>query len=361
MNEDKKFRPVYWDFEKDCLIILDQRKLPNREVWLEIKTLSQVIRAIKNLSVRGAPLLGVVAAYGVYIGVRKFRGNPEAFYMKLKDTIEKISNTRPTAVNLFSTLRRIQEITEFTETSTTDKIKFDILEMAHRILEEEERRSLAISRNGADILDTSVRVLTHCNAGALAVGGVGTALGIIYEAYRRGYVEMVFVDETRPLLQGARLTAWELERWNIPYKVITDSSAAFLMSQGLVDVVIVGADRIVRNGDVANKIGTYSLSIAASKHRIPFIVAAPTSTFDLSLLDGEKIKIEYRNQEEVLSFAGKRIAPKNASAYTPAFDITPAKYVSAIVTERGVIEKPDIYKVASHISGGVYATDVAEL
>ncbi|MCD6595877.1 S-methyl-5-thioribose-1-phosphate isomerase [bacterium] len=361
MDDEKIFRPVYWDFEQDCLKILDQRKLPHKEIWLEIKTLSQIEHAIDTLAVRGAPLLGVAAAYGIYIGIRNFRGSSKSFYKKLEDTIARIAVIRPTAVNLFVTLRRIQETTRIIKSSTLDKVKNNILEIGHRILHEEEECSFAISRNGADILDTSVRVLTHCNTGTLAAGGVGTALGIIYEAHRRGYVEEVFVDETRPLLQGSRLTAWELERWNIPYKIITDSSAAFLMAKEMVDVVIVGADRIVRNGDTANKIGTYSLAISASKHRIPFIVAAPSSTFDLSLLDGEKIKIEYRAQDEVLNFGGKRIAPKNARAYTPAFDITPSKYISAIVTERGVIEKPDIHRIAAHISGGAYATDVAEL
>ncbi|RKZ34697.1 S-methyl-5-thioribose-1-phosphate isomerase [bacterium] len=358
---DKKFRPVFWDSDEDCLYILDQRKLPHKEVWRKLTTLAQVEKAINTLAVRGAPLLGIVAAYGVYLGVRKCRGGQKKFFKKLDEVIKRLGNTRPTAVNLFATLRRIQEAKWLSQSFSVDKIKQEIFNLGERILAEEEEQSYSIARNGADILDTSIRVLTHCNTGVLAAGGIGTALGIIYEAHRRGYVEDVLVDETRPLLQGARLTAWELQRWNIPYKIVIDSAAPSLIANGVVDVVIVGADRIVRNGDVANKIGTYSLALAAHKHRIPFIVAAPTSSFDLSLIDGEKIEIELRPKDEVLSFAGKSIAPPQARAFTPAFDITPAELISAIVTERGVIEKPDIHKISAHISRGSLAIDMAEL
>ena len=359
MSGNAYHKPVYWDGEREVLMILDQRKLPHKVEYLEIKALPELIQAIKTLAVRGAPLLGIAAAYGTYLGVRDFEGEKEKFLNKLDEVIAQISATRPTAVNLFAALRRIQEMLQLAKSLPVGKIKKKILALGHRILEEEEGRSFAIARNGADILGTSVRVLTHCNTGALAAAGVGTALGIIYEGFQRGYVEMVYVDETRPLLQGARLTAWELSQWGIPHRIIADGAAAYFMQKGEIDVVVVGADRIVRNGDVANKIGTYSLAVAAKRHGIPFIVAAPTSTFDLSILEGAQIPIEMRDESEVLEFAGRRIAPEGSHALNPAFDITPASLISAIVTERGVIEKPNIDKIASHIGGGYI--DLAEL
>ncbi len=352
------FRPVRWDEKKQALIILDQRKLPAEEVWLEIKELPQLIDAIKSLAVRGAPLLGIAAAYGVYLGIRDCTTR-EDFFSRIDDVIAQIAATRPTAVNLFAALRRIQEMLQLARSLPLEKIKSKILALGHRILSEEEQRSFAIARHGADILGTSVRVLTHCNTGALAAAGVGTALGVIYEGFNRGYVEMVYADETRPLLQGARLTAWELSRWNIPYKIIVDGAAPYLMQLGKVDVVIIGADRVVRNGDVANKIGSYSLAVAARRHGIPFLVAAPTSTFDLSILEGAAIPIESRSPEEVLSFRGIRVAPEGAEAFNPAFDVVPAELISAIITERGVIENPNLQKVSAHISGSYI--DAAEL
>ncbi len=361
MGKDDLFRPVFWDDEESCLVVLDQRALPVRERWLRIRTVGRLASAIRSLAVRGAPLLGVAAAYGVYLGVRGCRGSKERFLARLEQTIELLSKTRPTAVNLFSALRRAQEVGLLAETSSVEDVKARLLELGHQVLREEEERSFAIARHGADVLGTSVRVMTICNTGALAAGGVGTALGIIYEAFRRGYVEEVYVCETRPLLQGARLTAWELMRWGIPFRIIADGAAPAVMAQGLVDVVIVGADRIVKNGDVANKIGTYSLALAANRHRIPFIVAAPTSTFDLSKLEGAEITIEERPQEEVLSVLGRRIAPQGACALNPAFDVTPAELVTMIVTERGVVENPNKFKIAAHIAGEIYTDDSAAL
>ena len=343
-------RPVYWDERKKCLRILDQRKLPFVEEWLEITELSQLEDAIKTLAVRGAPLLGIAAGYGVYIGMRDFEGDNSSFRKRLNEVIFRIGATRPTAVNLFAALRRAQE-TACNEVNTkTSDILEQLLNLGHRLISEEEERSFAIARNGADLLEPNIRVLTHCNTGALAMGGVGTALGVIHEAHRRGYIKEVFVDETRPLLQGSRLTAWELQRWNIPFRIITDAAAAYAMSLKMIDVVIVGADRVVRNGDIANKIGTYSLAVSANALQVPFIVAAPTSTFDLSILEGVGIPIESRDANEVLSLHGNQIAPQNANVFNPAFDITPAELITAIVTERGIIKNPDKYNIADHIS-----------
>lgn len=354
-RKERDIRPVYWDDEKDCLAVLDQRKLPHSEEWLEIRELSELEDAIKSLSIRGAPLLGIAAAYGVYVGIRKYKGDKKGFLKELNGVISRISDTRPTAINLFSALRRAQEVGRFVYRFDIEHIKMKLLGLGDRILGEEEECSRSIARNGADILEANVRILTHCNTGVLAAGGVGTALGVIYEAHRRGYVEEVLVDETRPLLQGARLTTWELTRWEIPFRLLVDGAAPYAMQEKMVDVVIVGADRIVRNGDVANKIGTYSLAVSAHKHRIPFIVAAPTSSFDLSILEGNDIPIEHRNDAEITQFAGTAIAPKETKTFNPAFDITPAELITAIVTERGVIENPDKYKIADHISGALDA------
>ena len=362
MNNDKNiFQPIYWDDEKDCLMVLDQRKLPHREEWLEINDLLQLENAIRVLSIRGAPLLGIAAAYGVYLGIKNYSGNTESFRHRLDSVISSIGTTRPTAINLFAALRRAQEIGRLIFDTQMRAFKDKFLQLGHRIMDEEIERSNAIARNGADMLETSVKVLTHCNTGSLAAGGLGTALGIIYEANQHGYIEEVLVDETRPLLQGARLTAWELQRWEIPFRIIPDSAAPYAMAQNMVDVVIVGADRIVRNGDTANKIGTYSLAIAAHRHRIPFIVAAPTSTFDLSILEGANIPIEERDSDEVLECGSKLIAPKDAQAFNPAFDITQAELITAIVTERGIIENPDKYRIADHIAGDATAIDAAML
>jgi len=359
MEKSQPFRAVYWDSNKDCIKILDQRKLPFDESWLEIERLKELEEAIKTLAVRGAPLLGVAAAFGVYIAIKDFDGSYQELIAEIKEAIDRISATRPTAVNLFGSLRRIQEFLWFSKNFTVERIKKSILDTGNMILQEEEKRSYAIARNGTELLNPDSKVLTHCNTGSLATAGIGTALGICHEAYRRGIITEVFVDETRPLLQGARLTAWELERWGIPHRIIVDSAAAFVIAQQMVDAVIVGADRIVRNGDTANKIGTYSLAIAAYRHRIPFIVAAPTTTFDLSLVDGEKIDIEIRNEVEALSCGGKQLVHTGAKAYNPAFDITPAELITAIVTEKGVIMNPEAHKIADHISRSELTIDAA--
>lgn len=351
IDEKELLRPVKWDNEVNCLLLLDQRNLPQQESWLRIYTLEELIEAIKTLAVRGAPLLGVVSAYGVYLGVRNFDGTKEAFLQRLEDVIQQISSTRPTAVNLFSALRRAQEIPFEHPELGPKEIAECIKKLGDTIANEEEQKSLRIAENGARLIPENCRILTHCNTGALATGGVGTALGIIWKAAREGKIAEVLVDETRPLLQGARLTSWELIRWQIKHRIICDSSSAWAMERGMVDMVIVGADRIARNGDVANKIGTYSLAVNAQKHRIPFVVAAPLSSFDISVIEGKDITIEERDPNEVLSFGNYRSSPERAKAWNPAFDITPAPLIWAIVTEQGVIPSPDTEKIVGHISG----------
>ena len=333
-------KPVYLT-EDDTIVMLDQRKLPLEEVWLKINTPEKVAEAIKTLTVRGAPAIGIAAAYGFYIGVKNLT---DASRRKLEDRCRYLTNllgsTRPTAVNLFWALKRMNRIVEEDTVSPVIKLIKKLRAEALRIHEEDIEACLSMASFGSRLIPKGVKILTHCNAGAIATGGYGTALGIVRKAHEEGKVEMVWVDETRPLLQGARLTAWELEKEGIPYKVICDNMAGYLMAKGMVDVVVVGADRITSRGDVANKIGTYTLAVLAKHHNIPLIVAAPTSTFDLSLESGDSIPIEERKEEEVLNFAGMRTTPPKAHAFNPAFDVTPAELIDYIVTEKGVIERP---------------------
>jgi methylthioribose-1-phosphate isomerase len=350
LNKNTMLNPIYWDCDKDCLIAIDQRALPDKIVWLEIKTFDEIIEAITTLTIRGAPLLGVAATFAIYLGVRDYRGDSMGLCSLVEKLIVQVSATRPTAVNLFIGLRRAQEVCNSLQDKDIEVIEQAILDSAENFLMEERQRSFDIAKHGAVLISDDSNVLTHCNAGMLAVGGIGTALGIIYEAHKQGKINLVYVDETRPLLQGARLTAWELSYWGIKHRLIVDSAASYLISLGKVDYVIVGADRIARNGDVANKIGTYSLSLAANRAQIPFIVAAPLSSFDLSLIDGSDIEIEERDENEVLKFRGIRTAPESTKAFNPAFDITPVELIYAIVTEKGVIFQPNKLKIADHIS-----------
>ncbi len=332
-------KPVYLT-EDDAVAIIDQRRLPLEVVWLKLRAVSEVAEAIKTLAVRGAPAIGIAAAYGVYIAVKDFTEGYDAFYERFRKAKKLLASTRPTAVNLFWALDRMERVLKENPLLPVHKLVKKLRAEAVKIQEEDLESCIRMGELGAELLPDGARVLTHCNAGALATGGYGTALGVVRKGYEKGRVELVWVDETRPLLQGARLTAWEMEYEGIPYKVITDNMAGFLMSKGMVDVVIVGADRIAANGDTANKIGTYSLAVLARHHRIPFIVAAPVSTFDLSLSRGADIPIEERNELEVLEFRGVRVTPKGAKAYNPAFDVTPSELISFIVTEKGVIEPP---------------------
>jgi len=317
----------------DRLLLLDQRELPHREVWLELEDHLQVARAIKDMAVRGAPAIGCVAAYGFLLGVKK--GEPP------REVFRILKETRPTAYNLFWALERMERVLEEGG---------DLEREAVRISEEDYVANKRMGELGSELLPDGAKVLTHCNTGALATAGWGTALGVVRSAHRKGKKVSVWVCETRPYLQGARLTAWELLKEGIPHRVITDSTAGFLMAKGSVDAVLVGADRITSKGDVANKIGTYSLSVLAKSHRIPFYVCAPSSTFDLSLRDGSLIPIEERPEEELRRCGKESVAPEESPCLHLAFDVTPAENITAIITERGIISPVDEESVRACLS-----------
>lgn len=327
------------EWKNNSLYILDQSKLPWKEEWINCQKYQQVIDAIKKLKIRGAPAIGVAAAYGVALAAIKYTGYNLPDY--IQNVISEFALSRPTAVNLFVVLKRQGEIVLKNRNKSSTDLKLLLLEEAKKIEEEERERSQAIANYGADLVPPKANILTHCNTGSLATIGLGTALGIIKEVwYRRRDINMVYFTETRPLLQGSRLTGWELAMENIPATLITDNMAGYLMSKGMIDLVIVGADRITLNGDTANKIGTYTLAVLAKHHNIPFYVAAPLSSFDFKLEKGSDIVIEERDPEEVLSVAGKRIAPEGINAINPAFDVTPNDLISAIITEKGIILPP---------------------
>jgi methylthioribose-1-phosphate isomerase len=322
------------------LMILDQTRLPHQEVVIEARTVEEVTAAIRTLAVRGAPLLGIAAAYGMALAARAPARTAMRTLRELERAATALVGSRPTAVNIAWAVDRVLRSARAAETGGVDRIRQAVTEEAKRIAWEDEASCLAIGRLGADLLPPVGNVLTHCNTGALATGGVGTAQGMIVTAHRGGKRLHVWVGETRPLLQGARLTAWELQRLGVPMTLVADTAAGSLMARGLVDAVVVGADRIAANGDVANKVGTLSLAILARHHRIPFYVAAPMSTIDLSTRDGQEIVIEERDPSEVLSPAGVLVAPSGTPAGNPAFDVTPADLVGAIVTDRGVAMPP---------------------
>ena len=320
-------RPVLYDEGRDVVRVLDQRLLPAEETWLDLASSGEVARAIEDLAVRGAPAIGVAAAYGLAADAR--RG---ADATALRDAAERLVKARPTAVNLAWAVRRMSRRIGLGAPA--------LLAEAHAIRDEDEAACRRIGALGAPLIPPRARVLTHCNAGALATAGYGTALGIVRAAIEAGNPISVFADETRPFLQGARLTAWELQRDGIPVTLLTDGMAGWLMARGEIACVVVGADRIAANGDVANKIGTYGLAVLAAHHDLPFYVAAPWSTVDLETATGAAIPIEERGEEEVVTIAGRRIAPVGVPARYPAFDVTPWALVSAIVTERGVVRRP---------------------
>ena len=313
--EVKAFR-----WKGDHLLLLDQRELPHREVWLELRDHRDTAEAIKSMAVRGAPAIGCVAAYGFVLGISKGY-DPEEVYTTL-------SRTRPTARNLFWALERMMEAL---------KTGRDIEEEARTIEQEDVEANRRMGKLGSKLIPDGARVLTHCNTGALATAGWGTALGVIRTAHSEGKNIHVWVDETRPYLQGSRLTAWELVKEGIKHTVITDNSAGCLMSRGLVDIVIVGADRITAGGDVANKIGTYSLAVLSKSHGVPFYVCAPSTTFDLSIYNGKDIPIEERSGNELKEIDGVMIAPEDSPALYLSFDVTPAELITGIITEKGII------------------------
>jgi methylthioribose-1-phosphate isomerase len=329
-------RPIFW--RKGEVAVLDQRLLPRRTRYLRCRTVEQLARAIETLAIRGAPLIGIAGAYGLALGV--WRSSPESVERDFQRAEKRIARTRPTAVNLFWALGRMERRFRSLLASGAEGIARKMLAEARRIHADDAALCTAIGKHGAGLIKRGSAVLTHCNTGALATGGIGTALGIIATAWRRGRVRMVYVDETRPLLQGARLTMWELGRLGIPATLVCDNMAAGLMAAGLVDCVIVGADRIADNGDFANKTGTYGLAVLARHHRVPFYVAAPTSTVDPGIRDRSGIPIEHRREQEVTTIQGRPIAGVGASAFNPAFDVTPANLVTALVTERGIMRRP---------------------
>ncbi len=323
------------------VVFIDQTKLPTEEVYVTCTTHQQVADVIRNMVVRGAPAIGVAAAMGIALGVKNSKAESGADLKKDFDEVcEAIRQTRPTAVNLFWAIRRMQEKFERIRIRPIPQIKQDLIEESQRMHAEDIAANQAMGRHGATLMPSSGGVLTHCNAGALATAGYGTALGVIRAAVEAGKKIHVYADETRPFLQGSRQTAWEVKKYGIATSVISDNMAGAMMSQGKIGAIVVGADRIAANGDVANKIGTYTVAVLAKEHGIPFYVAAPISTVDLATPDGSKIPIEQRNPREVTHIAGKQMVPDGVGVENPAFDVTPAKYVTAIITERGIARAP---------------------
>ena len=331
------------DWEDGEIVMVDQRKLPSREVYVRCRSAKEVAKAIRTMVIRGAPAIGVAAAMGVALELRRSTASGTTqLATEFYRACDLLAATRPTAVNLFWAIERMKRV--FADAMragrSTDELKATIDTEAGRVHDEDVANCRALGRHGAGVVPADARVLTHCNAGALATGGYGTALGVVRAAVEAGKHVAVFADETRPFLQGARLTAWELVRDGIETTVITDGMAGSLMRAGRVDLVVVGADRIAANGDVANKIGTYGLAVAARHHGVPFYVAAPLSTIDPDTGDGSAIEIEQRPGVEVAEYRGSAITPVGAAVYNPAFDVTPADLVDAIITEAGVLRAP---------------------
>ncbi|MCK5336780.1 MAG: S-methyl-5-thioribose-1-phosphate isomerase [Gammaproteobacteria bacterium] len=342
-------RAIFW--KEDGLYLLDQRKLPQENVELHLTTAPAVADAIRDMVVRGAPAIGITAAFGVVTSAIAHQSLEYTQRIeKILEDIIVLSASRPTAVNLFWALEKMKECLESKQLNNENLVQ-RLLDQARLIHDEDIQANYKMGEYGASLLQQDAgAVLTHCNAGALATGGYGTALGVIRSAYSAGKIKEVFADETRPWLQGARLTAWEFVKDNIPVTLLCEGAAASLMQQGKVSWVIVGSDRIAANGDVANKIGTYSLAILAKHHGVKFMVAAPTSTIDMKSATGADIPIEQRDTAEVFGCGGQRVASEGAQAWNPAFDVTPAALVDAIVTEKGIVENPTLEKMQLHMS-----------
>jgi methylthioribose-1-phosphate isomerase len=349
-----KINAICWQGDSNGhLEILDQTKLPTQITHVVCKDVPTVVESIKSLRVRGAPAIGIAGAYGMVLAVNKamqFEESSEQRLAYIKQLAEVLATSRPTAVNLCWAIQRIERlITNAGKNPDFSKLSIDVFNEAKRIQEEDQHLCKKIGEYGASIL-TDGDLLTHCNTGALATGGIGTALGVIVTAWEKGRRFHVFADETRPLLQGARLTAWELTQRNIPVTVLVDAAAAHLLKTGRIGCCIVGADRITANGDTANKIGTYGLALLAKAHNVPFFVAAPSTTFDLALQTGDAIPIEERDENEILQPFGFQSAPAAARGFNPAFDVTPAHLITAIITERGIIKNVNAESVAAVIS-----------
>lgn len=347
------FTAIRW--ENDTLELLDQRLLPSKERWVSHQDVATVVASIRDMVVRGAPAIGITAAYGVAIaGRNQYSAVGDQWKQTIRQDLEALAGSRPTAVNLFWALDRMKRL--IASLPDSQNPYQSLLAEAKEIHKEDLEANLTMGALGADLIRRTGQkgeaVITHCNTGTLATGGYGTALGVIRTAYHEGLISQVYADETRPWLQGARLTAWELMKDNIPVSLNADSAAAYLMASGKISWVIVGADRITANGDVANKIGTYSLAVLARYHDLKFMVVAPSSTFDLSLQSGADIPIETRDPTEVLSLSGQSVAPRGCSAFNPVFDVTPAALIDAIVTEKGVIESPSPAAVSRVLQNG---------
>ena len=328
-------------FKNKRLYYLDQTKLPGIEVYRECRNIKEGFRAIKELKVRGAPLIGVFASYCMYISAQRFKGDKDKFISYLEDAAHYLNSSRPTAVNLSWALERIMRVVSKDSNKNTSVLKDIILKEAERIHQEDIRLCANMAREGLKLVHAKDTILTHCNTGFLATSGEGTALAVIYAAARKYRNIKVYIDETRPLLQGARLSSWELRESAIDTTLITDNTAAYLMQKKIIDKILVGADRIARNGDTANKIGTYNLAVLAKFHKIPFYVVAPLTSFDINIGKGENTPIEQRSPDEVRKVLGKVwIAPKKVKVYNPAFDVTPHKLITAVVTDKGIIYPP---------------------
>ena len=335
--------PIRW--ERHRLLLLDQTLLPVEERMREYTRWRDVADAIRTLVVRGAPAIGCAAAFGVVLAARQSAARAgEGLVADLEEAIKGLAATRPTAVNLFWALDRMRGVAEAHRALPVPELRERLLGEAQAILDEDLAANKALGAHGAALVPERARILTHCNAGALATAGFGTALGVIRAAHEHGRVALVWVDETRPVMQGSRLTAWEMVKEGIPHRLISDVAAGFVMKQGEVDIVVVGADRIAANGDTANKIGTYSVAVLAQHHGIPFYVAAPFSTIDPSIPSGAAIPIEERGGDEVRRTGGRQTAPSETPVYNPAFDVTPAELIAGIITERGVFRFPYSFK-----------------
>lgn len=325
----------------DSIRIIDQTELPEKEIYLDITSIDELIDAIQKLKIRGAPALGIIGAFGTILALTEAtRKKNVNFLEEIHEIKKKIISSRPTAVNLEWGVMRIMKVIDAHYRLTPEEIKKKALIEAQKTLEEDIRCCQSIGRKGSGLISEGFSILTHCNTGGLATGGFGTALGVAVTAHQQKKKIHVYVDETRPVLQGSRLTAWELQKEAIDHTVITDNMAGYLMAQKKIDCVIVGADRIAANGDTANKIGTYGLAVLSEKHHIPFYVAAPTSTVDLETKHGDEIIIEERNSEEITHFRGHRIVPPGSKVYNPAFDVTPGSMITAIITEKAIYKGP---------------------
>lgn len=329
------------EFKEDVLYLIDQRKLPITYEIFQCKDYKEVEFAIRDMVVRGAPAIGATAAYGVVLAAKEFLGeDKEVFLSKLDEALEILNNSRPTAVNLMWAIRRMRNVIGVNDKLSAGEIYERIKEEADKIFEEDIETNMAMARYGNEIIKEGATILTHCNTGALATVAYGTALGVIREAHYSGKNIFVYADETRPRLQGGRLTAWELMQEGIPSKLIADSVAAILIRDGKIDVILVGADRIALNGDTANKIGTFMLSVVAKVYNVPFYIVAPTTTIDFDIETGEEIKIEERSGDEVTHIDKIRTAPEGIEAFNPAFDVTPWENITGIITEKGIIRAP---------------------